>query len=188
MNFGRIFLNFEFSNEIFRKIPNFFSPVTSENEIFRRISAKFRRNFKPCSPPPTRILAPHACPPPFIFFIFFVSFCTSSSSGLVILVLMYLAALLIHSTGSLLAVIRYASLWSKYRAHFWARFSSLQFTCTRGFVSLPVLIAEETEYPWRNVLLHLSFRCKTSLFAFPERSRKRFWWCVSSTFFFFFIN
>ena len=47
VNFSRIFLNFEFSNEIFRKIPNFFFPVTSENEIFRRISAKFRRNFKP---------------------------------------------------------------------------------------------------------------------------------------------
>ena len=49
VNFGRIFLNFEFSNEIFRKIPIFFFPVTSENEIFRRISVKFRRNFKPCS-------------------------------------------------------------------------------------------------------------------------------------------
>ena len=47
VNFDRFFLNFEFSNEIFRKIPNFFFPVTSENEIFRRISAKFRRNFKP---------------------------------------------------------------------------------------------------------------------------------------------
>ena len=44
-------MNFEFSNEIFRKIPKFFFPVTSENEIFRRISAKFRRNFKPwCQP------------------------------------------------------------------------------------------------------------------------------------------
>jgi len=42
VNFGRIFLNFEFSNEIFRKIPKFFFPVTSENEIFRRISPKFQ--------------------------------------------------------------------------------------------------------------------------------------------------
>ena len=48
VNFGRIFLNFKFSNEIFRKIPKFFFPITSENEIFRRISAKFRRNFKSC--------------------------------------------------------------------------------------------------------------------------------------------
>ena len=47
VNSIRNFLNFEFQTEIFRKIPKFFFPVTSENEIFRRISAKFRRNFKP---------------------------------------------------------------------------------------------------------------------------------------------
>jgi len=49
VNSIRNFLNFEFQTEIFRKIPKFFFPVTSENEIFRRISAKFRRNFKPWS-------------------------------------------------------------------------------------------------------------------------------------------
>ena len=47
MNFGRIFLNFEFSKRNFPKIPNFFFPVPSGNEKFRRNSAKFHQNFKP---------------------------------------------------------------------------------------------------------------------------------------------
>ena len=54
MYFGRNFLNFEFSNEIFRKIPKFFSPVTSENEIFRRISAKFQTLVPTPTPTPWR--------------------------------------------------------------------------------------------------------------------------------------
>ena len=40
VNFGRIFLNFEFSKRNFPKIPKYFFPVLSGNE-------KFRRNFKP---------------------------------------------------------------------------------------------------------------------------------------------
>ena len=44
MNFGRNLLNFEFENEIFRKIPKFRIPVTSGNGKFSEISAKFRRN------------------------------------------------------------------------------------------------------------------------------------------------
>ena len=44
LNFGRNLLNFEFENEIYRKIPKFRIPVTSGNEKFSEISAKFRRN------------------------------------------------------------------------------------------------------------------------------------------------
>ena len=47
VNFGRFFLNFEFSKRNFPKIPKHFFPVPSGNEKFRRNSAKFRRNFKP---------------------------------------------------------------------------------------------------------------------------------------------
>ena len=48
VNFGRFFLNFEFSKQNFPKIPKYFFPVPSGNEKFRRNSAKFRQNFKPC--------------------------------------------------------------------------------------------------------------------------------------------
>jgi len=44
LNFGRNLLNFEFENEIYRKIPKFRIPVTSGNEKISEISAKFRRN------------------------------------------------------------------------------------------------------------------------------------------------
>ena len=44
LSFGRNLLNFEFENEIYRKIPKFRIPVTSGNEKFSEISAKFRRN------------------------------------------------------------------------------------------------------------------------------------------------
>ena len=44
VNFGRIFLNFEFSKRNFPKIPKYFFPVPSGN-------GKFRRNFKPCGSP-----------------------------------------------------------------------------------------------------------------------------------------
>ena len=44
VDFGRNLLNFEFENEIFRKIPKFRIPVTSGNGKFSEISAKFRRN------------------------------------------------------------------------------------------------------------------------------------------------
>ena len=49
MNFGRNLLNFEFWNEIYRKIPKFRIPVTSGNEKKTEISAKFRRKVKPWS-------------------------------------------------------------------------------------------------------------------------------------------
>ena len=42
LNFGRNLLNFEFENEIYRKIPKFRIPVTSGNEKISEISAKFR--------------------------------------------------------------------------------------------------------------------------------------------------
>jgi len=42
VDFGRNLLNFEFWNEIYRKIPKFRIPVTSENE---KKKPKFRRNF-----------------------------------------------------------------------------------------------------------------------------------------------
>ena len=48
MNFGRNLLNFEFENEIYRKIPKFFFPVTNGNEK-TEISAKFHLKIKPCS-------------------------------------------------------------------------------------------------------------------------------------------
>ena len=44
VDFGRNLLNFEFENEIYRKIPKFRIPVTSGNGKFSEISAKFRRN------------------------------------------------------------------------------------------------------------------------------------------------
>ena len=44
LDFGRNLLKFEFKNEIYRKIPKFRIPVTSENEKISEISAKFRRN------------------------------------------------------------------------------------------------------------------------------------------------
>ena len=40
VNFGRNLLNFEFENEIFRKIPKFRIPVTSGNEKISEISPK----------------------------------------------------------------------------------------------------------------------------------------------------
>ena len=48
LNFGRNLLNFEFENEIYRKIPKFRIPVISGNEKFSEISAKFSRNCYPC--------------------------------------------------------------------------------------------------------------------------------------------
>ena len=58
VNFGRNLLNFEFENEIFRKIPKFRIPVTSGNEKFPEISLKLltlaRReadeNLRQCGP------------------------------------------------------------------------------------------------------------------------------------------
>ena len=50
LNFGRNLLNFEFENEIYRKIPKFRIPVTSGNEKFSEISPKLLTLVQPrCS-------------------------------------------------------------------------------------------------------------------------------------------
>jgi len=54
LNFGRNLLNFEFENEIYRKIPKFRIPVTSGNEKFSEISAKLLTLLGTSRPPQGR--------------------------------------------------------------------------------------------------------------------------------------
>ena len=48
--FYKFFWIFEFWNEIYRNLPKFHFPVTTENEKNTEISPKFHRNFEPCTP------------------------------------------------------------------------------------------------------------------------------------------
>ena len=50
--FYNFFWIFEFWNEIYRNLPKFHFPVTTENEKNTEISPKFHRNFKPCQEVP----------------------------------------------------------------------------------------------------------------------------------------